>query len=453
MMARCGHSTEIRMASEMTGTSLGFKWLNLNLQPGLSRTNGRTLLFACLTGIPFLVIINFIQPYILTTILDVPQQDQGSISGNLALFHELIILLLVGPFGALSDRIGRRRIFVAGYIVTGVGLMIYPWASSAIGLALIRVVYAVGASAIISVYSVILADYPQEKSRGKLVAISGMLNGLGILALTWIGGNLPYWLSDAGYDPITAGKIAMAIVAAACATSGIIVAFGLRGGDRGGKAEHRQPLAHLLRDGVAAARNPRIAVAYASAFAARGDVVVIGTYVSLWVSQVGLNNGMTNAEALQRAAIIFALIQTAALLASPIIGILNDRINRVTALVVGMGLAAAGYLVFGFQQDPTAGAWILVAILLGIGQISAVLAGTTLVGQEADPRITGATLGVWSFCGAVGTMFGSWFGGQLFDLWMPGAPFILMGVLNLIVTVAAIIVRLRYPQAGPLRIG
>lgn len=441
------------MASDAVGTQLGFSWLNLRLHPQFSRTNGRTLLFICLTGIPFLVIINFIQPYILTAILGIPQEQHGSISGNLALFHELIILLLVSPFGALSDRIGRRRILVAGYIVTGVGLLIYPFATTALGLTLIRVVYAVGASGIIAVYSVILADYPQEKSRGKLVAISGMLNGLGILGLTWLGGNLPEWLTEAGYGPVAAGRLAMAIVAIACAASGIIVALGLRGGDGGGNPEQRIPLRQLVRDGFGAARNPRIAVAYAAAFAARGDVVVIGTYVSLWISQVGSNSGMNDAAALQKATIVFATIQTAALLASPVVGILNDRVNRVTALVIGMSLAAIGYLVFGFQENPAGGSWVLVAVLLGVGQISAILAGTTLIGQEADPKITGATIGVWSFCGAIGTMLGSWLGGQLFDFWMPGAPFVLMGVLNLVVAIAALFVRLRYPQATPLRIG
>jgi MFS family permease len=173
--------------------------------------------------------------------------------------------------------------------------------------------------------------------------------------------------------------------------------------------------------------------------------------VSLWGTQVGIKGGLSGADALQQAMIIFAVIQSVALLASPVIGILNDRINRVTALILGMGLAALGYLAFGLHDNPFGGTGIGVAVLLGFGQIAAILAGTTLVGQEADPKITGATIGVWSFCGAVGTLIGSFFGGILFDLWTPGAPFLLMGILNLLVMIAAIWVRIRFPGDGQLR--
>ncbi len=167
---------------------------------------------------------------------------------------------------------------------------------------------------------------------------------------------------------------------------------------------------------------------------------------------MGIARGMTEADALVKATAVFATIQSAVLFAAPLIGILNDRIDRVTALVVGMGLAAVGYLAFGLQADPLAPGGVGIALLLGVGQISAILAGTTLVGQEADPRITGATIGVWSFCGAVGVMFGSLVGGLLFDWWMPGAPFLLMGGLNLLVALAAVWCRIRYPQSTPLRL-
>ena len=417
----------------------------IRLQPGISRMNGYTVLFACLTGIPFLVIINFIQPFILTAMLDIPMQRHGSISGSLAFLHEIILILLTSPIGALSDRIGRRRILGAGYIVAAIGLMAYPWAESVAGLTLIRCIYAVGAAAIVSTYSIILTDYPEEKSRGKLIAMAGVLNGLGIVIVTLIGGNLPAWLMSLDYEAAAAGRFSMALVAIACIISGVIVVLGLRGGDRGiTKGDEKEAFLSLLRRGFGAARNPRIAVAYASAFAGRGDVVVIGTFVSLWGTQSGIARGMTEADALAQATIVFAVLQTASLLASPFIGILNDRINRVTALAVGMTLAAIGYIAFGLQTDPFNANWIPIAVILGLGQISAILAGTTLIGQEAEPKITGATIGVWAFCGAVGTLLGSYVGGRIYDLIAPGAPFLMMGIANLLVALATLYVRVKH---------
>jgi MFS family permease len=444
-----GCQTETCMSNEQQGTNLlGY----IRLQPGLSRINGATILFASVTGIPFLVVINFIQPYILTAMLDIPTEQQGSISGYLAILHEIIMILLTGPAGALADRIGRRRVTTVGFMLAAVGFMIYPWATSVTGLILIRCIYAVGAAALVSGISVFLADYPQEKSRGKLIAMAGVLNGLGILLLTAIGGNLPKWLVAAGYEQISAGRLAMAAIGLIGMISGLIVYFGFKGGDLGTHDPNKQSVLKLLQLGFGAARNPRIAVSYASAFAARGDVVVIGTYVSLWGTQAGIANGLLEENALARATIIFATIQTAALITAPIIGIMNDRINRVTALVIGMGLAATGYILLGLQSTPLGAGAMGFAFVLGIGQISAILGGTTLVGQEADPKITGATIGVWNLCGAVGTMIGSLLGGLLYDWWRPGAPFLLMGGLNLVVMIAAIYVRIRYPQKESLKI-
>jgi MFS family permease len=444
-----GYQTEICMSNESQGTKLlGY----IQLMPGLSRMNGATLLFACLTGIPFLVVINFIQPIILQAMLDIPTEQQGSVSGYLAVLHEIIMIALTGPAGALADRIGRRRVTTAGYLIAAVGLTAYPWATSVTGLILIRCIYAVGAAALVSGFSVFLADYPQEKSRGKLVAIAGVLNGIGILILTAISGTLPKGLLAAGYSQTTAGRIAIAVIGLIGLISALIVYLGFRGGDRGIHAPNKQSLLALLKLGFGATRNPRIALAYASAFAARGDVVVIGTYVSLWGTQAGIAEGMLSANALARATIIFAIIQTAALITAPIIGIMNDRINRVTALIIGMSFAAIGYIMFGLQTTPLGSSAMAIAFVLGIGQISAILAGMTLIGQEADPKITGATIGVWNFCGAIGTMIGSLLGGLLFDWWRPGAPFLLMGGLNLLVVIAAVYVRIRYPQKETLQI-
>ena len=77
------------MSNEAQGTKLlGYMYL----KPGLSQRNGMTLLYTCLSGIPFLVVINFIQPYILTAMLNIPTEQHGSISGYLAILHEIIMI-------------------------------------------------------------------------------------------------------------------------------------------------------------------------------------------------------------------------------------------------------------------------------------------------------------------------------------------------------------------------
>lgn len=421
-----------------TETKLMYFWL----KPGVSRLNGMTLLYAGLTGIPFLAFINFIQPIVLEVILQIPRGSQGSLTANLAVAQEIILLLLVGPFGALSDRIGRRPVLAFGYLAVAVGFFAYPWSTSPLMLTLVRAGYAVGAAAIVASYSALLADYPEDRSRGKLIALLGVLNGLGIGLLGFVGGNLPKWLEAAEFAPASATRISMALIAVICVISAGAALLGLQRG-RSGDSHHRQSLGQLLREGLGAARNPRIAVAYASAFAARGDVVVIGTYLSLWVSQAGIATGMTPAEAQGRAGIEFAIVAGASLVTAPLFGILNDRVDRVSGLVVGMLFAGLGYVVFGLQDTPLGAFSLIAAALLGIGQIGSILAGQTLISQEAGTRIAGSVIGVFSFFGAIGTLVGGWIGGQLFELWRPGAPFLLMGGFNFLVFAMALFIRLR----------
>ncbi len=57
----------------------------------------------------------FAQPYILTEILQIPEERQGMFTGNLAAGAEIFQMLVVGFFGAWSDRTGRRLVFGIGF--------------------------------------------------------------------------------------------------------------------------------------------------------------------------------------------------------------------------------------------------------------------------------------------------------------------------------------------------
>ena len=46
--------------------------------------------------------------------LQVPENQQGVLSGNLTFMGEIIIILSIGLLGALSDKIGRKLIFSEG---------------------------------------------------------------------------------------------------------------------------------------------------------------------------------------------------------------------------------------------------------------------------------------------------------------------------------------------------
>ena len=87
-------------------------------------------------------------------------------------------------------------------------------------------------------------------------------------------------------------------------------------------------------------------------------------------------------------------------------------------------------------------------VLLGMGQISAFFGATILIGQEAPRVERGAVIGMFNVMGAIGILVSAHFGGQMFDSIDPSAPFILIGVLNTLLFIAALIVRQISP--GPM---
>ncbi len=423
-----------------SGTRLGYIWL----QPGVSRLNGWTLLYVLFVSIGLLVFLNFQQPYVLEVMLGIPEERHGRAVAQMALVHELVLIGLVGPFGALADRVGRRKVLAAGYVILAIGYMAYPYAWSLTMLTVFRGIFACGAAAIIATFTTVLTDYPQEHSRGKLIALGSILNALGLTLLAVVGGQLIRWFAEAGISPVGAGRIAIVAIGLIGFVSALVVLIGLRGENL--RIEHQRiPFTQLLREGFGAARSPRIALAYAAAFIARGDVVVVGMYLSLWAQRAGSAAGLAPDEAQSQAGIMLGIVSGAPILIAAFFGILNDRLDRVTSLVLAMALATVGYLSFGSLDSPLMGTAIPVGILLGCGQVASIIAGQTLIGQEADPRIAGSTLGAFNAFGAIGTLVGSVAGGFLFDVWTFGAPFLMMGFASLLVMLAALWVRLRYP--------
>ena len=76
--------------------------------------------------------------------------------------------------------------------------------------------------------------------------------------------------------------------------------------------------------------------------------------------------------------------------------------------------------------------------MIGIGQISVILATQSLIGQEAPVERRGTVMGIASFFGTVGILVTMASGGVFYDLWMASAPLVVFGMLNLVVLIFAL---------------
>ncbi|MEO7385983.1 MAG: MFS transporter [Gammaproteobacteria bacterium] len=422
----------------------------VDLAPGVTHFNMWVFLYASYATIGLLTFIAVGTPYVLSAHLGIPLAEQGRVTGDLTFWNEIALLAVFGPVGVLADRIGRREVFALGLLIMGIAYGLYPFASSLGELTAYRMIYAVGIAAATGMLGTLIADYPQSQSRGKIVALGGTLNGLGVVSVTvGLGGMMKAFVSG-GADAETAGEYAHLIVAALCIFSAIIIQIGVRPGTPVAR-EERPPVGELIRSAFLEARNPRIALAYACAFVARADLVILGTFSILWGAKVAQESGLDAASGVAAGRLTFGMASVAALLWLPLMGFVLDRINRVTGTAICMTLTSLGFLSTLLMDNPIAPESRVLWALVGIGNISAFAAATTLVSAEAPTAKRGVVVGMFNMMGVIGILISSGIGGRLFDSVSPAAPFVLIGGLSALVVVFALVVRVIAP--GPMNTG
>jgi MFS family permease len=422
----------------------------VDLVEGVTKTNFFSICYGALTTIGLLTFISYATTYVLMENLSYQRNQIGTIVGDLQVVAEIALLIIFLPVGLIADKIGRRQVYSFGMFAMGLSYFLYPLATGIGELTIYRIVFAIGMGAATGMLGTVTADYPQNHTRGKMIAVTGILNATGVITVSLVFARLPETFAQMGYDQVTAGMYAMWIVAGMCLITSIVVALGLQ---KGTPTEEQKKIPYMqqIKSGLEEGRNPRILLAYASAFVARSDLVILGTFLVLWGVATGIDMGMTTSEATKAARLVFVTASISALIASPIIGYLIDKVDRILAVSVCMALASAGYLSMFFIDnvlDPGARPFF---ILLGVGQQCAFFAATTLLGQEAPKMKRGAIVGVFNLAGALGILISTGVGGRLFDAIDPSAPFIFIGFCNVFVSLFAIYVSKVAPMPkGPI---
>jgi MFS family permease len=420
------------------------------LAPGVTRKHVLCFLFASFVTIGLFTYLTLLTPYILNVNLGLAKDQQGQVSGLLQFSQEIIILLCIGWWGAMSDRVGRRAVFIAGFAILALAFALYSFATSVPALVGYRLIYGIGLAAASTMLATVLADYPAERSRGTLIGFSFLLNGLGSVFFFIVLSRLPTLYAGQGADELWSGRLAYLTVAGIALFSAFMM-LGLKPGITG-KATEKTPILRLLVEGLRAARNPRIALAYGSAFAARADLAMVTLFLSLWVVQQGNAAGLTPVQTAAAGGLAIGISQGVATLFAPVLGILSDRLNRVTVMMIAFGIATVGYGWIGITDSFLTVGWHNVPALaiLGMGLSGAILASTLLLGQEATVELRGSIFGVQAFCGALGILVISAGGGWLFDNIGPWVPFLAMAGCNGLIFLGSCLVRVTSPGAAPV---
>jgi len=416
----------------------------IDLAPGIRPFNVATKLWAAFIGVAMLSGISFLQGYVLTEHLHIPRGQQGTVSGDLSFWVEVVALLLFTPVGVLVDRIGRRPVSIWGIIIMGLGYGLVAVAPTVVELMLFRLVIAIGMVAVAGTLATLTNDYPMENSRGKMIGITSMCNILGTIFMSVGIARIPSIVAEWGFDPIAGGKVMFLTAAAFCIVTAVVARLGLKSGTPIARSA-RAGVKTLLMSGFRAGRNPRIALSYAAAFAARSDLVIKGLFLVLWAIQIGLEQGMNPGQSMARFGLMLAIMSGTSLIAAPFFGWLMDHVSRITATIIALTFATTGYLSMGIVTSPLDFAMIPYFLIISLGSSFMLKASLGLIGQEAPPRERASVIAMNSWCGALGILIFTVVGGRLFDAVGPWAPFVLAGVYQVFLLIAAIIIRMVAP--------
>jgi MFS family permease len=415
-------------------------FLGVDLSDGIKRRHVVAYLLVALISSAYAGAMATLQPGLLN-VIGLSQQDQGMATGMLAALQEIILILSLGFIGALADRVGRRPIYVFGLLATAVGFGVYPYASNLIELAAARIIVAIGSAAMIGMMVTVIADYTQDRTRGHANGLQGFVATLGAFVPPILAG-LPMVFVGQGLTELAAQRATFAVAGSMGVLAAAIALFGLAPHARSIASSVKIPFMKLVSEGLSAAREKGTALSYAAAFISRGDLAVTGAFMFLWLVQTGVASGLAPSAAMGSVAAprVFVVV-FGAMIGALAMGLLADRVRRVSAVAIAAGLASVAYIAMGIVKDPTA-TWVFgLLALMGVAEISAFVSSQALVGQRAPAPIRGAVLGFFGVAGAIGILVATLAGGVLFSKVAPSAPFLVFGCLNLIVFVAALVVR------------
>ncbi|MGI9233380.1 MAG: MFS transporter [Woeseiaceae bacterium] len=423
--------------------------IGLFVTRGVAATNLYSYYVACMIAIMMATFLPQSQAFLLTEYLKIPESEQGVVSGNLNFWGEIVIIATVGLFGAMSDRVGRRIVMALGFAIMGIAFYLYPRATDISELLAFRLLYSAGIAAVSCMIVTVVADYVKNVSRGKASGYLGIMNGLGAMVAAFVLIKLPAKFIANGMSPLDAGITTFSIVMGIAFATAILMWVGLK--KHVPEAHEDRPgILTMIVDGVKAGKDPGIALAYGASFVARGNLAVVGTFLALWLTTYGTTElGMTAADALSKAGMVIGISYMAAFLGAPLFGILTDKVERTTALMITLAIAFVGYGGTFFVADPFSGVMIGFMILVGLSEVGCIITSGVLIAQQSPERLRGSIIGIFNLTGAIGILVASKVGGYLFDNWSPSGPFAIFGIFALIVLIWALLVRRRVTPVDP----
>lgn len=374
-----------------------------------------------LTGLSLLYASRMLGLFMVLPVLTLYGQSlEGASSASLGLalgVYGLTQAILQIPFGAASDRFGRKPLIIIGLLIFLAGSVLAALSTHVYGMVIGRALQ--GAGAISSVVLALLADYTREEQRSKVMAVIGAVIGASFVLAVMLGP----WVAGLG------GISGLFWFTSGLALVGLLITAWLPGVPPVQAHDERQ-----FRPGdlwrVLADKNVTIL--------SFGVFLLHMTMTALFVAlPVVLVARGFDAENLGR---IYAPVMILAFIGMAPLMMMSERRNaqvqflRFTAVIVMLALV----LMWSVQQWAMS-AVALLAFFVGFNFMEATL--PSLLSRKAKQSVRGTSMGVFSTAQFTGAAMGGLLGGLLFSDMAFGNIIVLGLIAQLLWLISLFVVR------------
>ena len=400
----------------------------------IERENQNALYLLSAVVMVFMTLVVAIQPLFLRNVLGVSFEKAGFINANIHVVTELLDLALILFLGYLSDRYGRVPIATMGFLAAAAGALLAPF-SLQLGMLLgigglgfyylMRILMSLGTGAVWPQISALAGDFTTYGNRPRIMANTAFMMALGATLVYAVLMQIP---RHAGFITVMLLTAGVALIGAVVTRRCLV--------DVAPKLEEERVPWRQVRDLLVG--EERLRLGFASAFFARSDMVFIGMFLMMWFIYFADIVGVGQEEAAARGGALIGYAGVVVLVSVSFWGRLIANFGRVQSLALGLALSGLGFASMGFVVNPFDWFIILPTTLIAVGQAGCLVAPQVLTIDLAPKDIRGSVLGAFNVVGGIGIIFFVQIGGFLFDEIGPHAPFVFIGVGNLLLVCYAV---------------
>ncbi len=335
--------------------------------------------------------------------------------------------LIVTPFwGDMSDRIGRKPVFLIGLFGYGFSFIVYGIATQLWMLFAARMLGGILSGGLYPASLAYIADVTEHRERGQAMGLLGAASSLGMIFGPSISGALSVW-------GLTVPFFATAAAALLFGAAGYFLLEESRAVDvHHPLKRERMPLTAPLRSPLAALFVLSLVVAFLiSGFQSMFAYYMMGRFgLADWPSPVPVLNMQWMLTGPIAVAALFTVMGIAGVLCQGLlVGHFIRRFGEGKTVLIGMAMSAAAF--FLLIVSPELVTVLLFSCLMVVGTGLATPCLNSLVSKGSSEDRQGAALGVLGSYGAMGRIVGAPAAGLAFDINIY-LPYAISGIVSLL---------------------